>query len=343
MTAVADLHAAANAVDSRRSRSRQRKLGPSAVGGCRRKAAFIAAGTPATDDGGSKMAAILGTWIHKGALDALRREYGALIEVAVENEMLKGSLDALYLDALTVEDVKTMGRFAFEWREQAGVALAHLYQVHLYAYLLRTGAIPRRTRTRLRRAGWAEDTVQVEQVVVRYVNRDTGDEWVHVQPYDPKITSDALEWLAGLYESVASVGPELVERGEDGPGLSVICDSCRWLTACWGPQRVDGAMRQAVLVRDDRDVEQALIEYDQARAVEKEAKAVKDLARAKLTASDPGRYGELVLGWSGGGGKRAVDMDAVRALFADAGLEVPEKHTATRPSISVTKPKQAKP
>jgi hypothetical protein len=286
------------------------------------------------------MKAILGTWIHKGALDVLKREYDALIELAVESDMLKGSVDAVYLDSATVEDVKTMGLFAFQWREQAGPAQEHLFQVHLYAWMLREGYIPAKTRRKLNRRGWISDRVPIEQVVLRYVCRDNGEEFVHAQDYDPKITARALEWIAEVYEAVNSIGPEFVERDQDGPGLSIICDGCRWLTACWGPERADGAMRQAALVRDDADVAQALLEYDQARAIEKEAKAAKEVARAKLTASAPGVYGGLQLGWTGGGGvTRSVDMDAVRRLFAEAGLDVPEKTSPKSPSISVTKAK----
>jgi hypothetical protein len=203
--------------------------------------------------------------------------------------------------------------------------------------------LPRRTRRRLERAGWTKPNVPIEQVVVRYINRDNGEEIIHAQEYDPKITGKALEWIAQVYEDTAELGPEFVERDEDGPGLSVICDGCRWLTACWGPERPDGAMRQAILVRNDDDVAEALREYDHARAVAKEADAAKQLARAKVTASEPGQYGDLVLGWSGGGDKRSVDMEAVRKLFADAGLNIPEKMSSARPSIGVTKPKPPKP
>jgi hypothetical protein len=337
---LTDLAGAAHRVDARRARSKQKKLGPSAVGGCRRKAAYSISDIAPTDDGGSKMKAILGTWIHKGALDALKREYGALIEVQLQSDMLKGSADAVYLESLTVEDVKTTGLFAYEWRLQVGVELAHLWQVHLYAWLLREGYIPAKTRRRLARGGYINDRVPIEQVVVRYLCRDNGEEWAHVQDYDPKITAQALEWLANVYADTAELGPEFVDRDEDGPGLSMICDGCRWLTACWGPQRADGHSRQANLIRDDEDVQAALVEYDRARAVAKEADAAKKLAREKLDASDEGQYGDLVLGWSGGGTKRAVDMEAVRALFASAGLEVPEKSTRVRPSIGV---KLAKP
>jgi hypothetical protein len=352
---VTDLAAAAHRVDSRRARSRQRKMGPSSVGGCRRRAAYLIADVKPTDPPGNKMKAILGTWVHKGALDVLKREFGALIEVAVEDEMLRGSADALYLPTVrdgqlliggTVEDVKTMGLFAFEWRQQAGVAREHLFQAHLYAWLLREGKLPKRTLRRLRQAGWTSDTVPIEQVVIRYICRDNGDEWVHAQDYDPKVTAAALEWIAEVCDTTAELGPEFVDRDEDGPGLSVICDGCRWLTACWGPERDDGAlgehtMRQASLVRDDADVAEALRDYDRARALEKEAKEAKALARAKLTDSEAGQYGDLMLTWSGGGAKRVVDMDAVRALYLEAGLELPYKRITAAPSIGVKLPPRA--
>jgi hypothetical protein len=269
------------------------------------------------------MAAILGTWIHKGALDVLKREFGALIEVAVEDDLLRGSADAVYLDALTVEDVKTVGRFMFDVIEQAGARRAHVWQVLLYAYLLRIGAIPPKTLRRLRRAGWEADSVPIEQVVIRYVCRDTGREFIDARDYDPKQVGEALEWIAEVCDTTASLGPEFVDRGEDGPELSVICDGCRWLTACWGPERADGGMRQANLVHDDADVAAALVEYDRAREIAKEADAAKQLARAKVSGSEA--------------------MDAVRDLYRQAGLEVPTKRSYARPSIAVKQPPKPKP
>lgn len=347
MTAT-DLAAAAHAVDKRRSRSRQRKMGPSSIGDCRRKAAYMVAGTPPTDEGGTKMAAILGTWIHKGALEALRREYGAVIEFPVENDVIKGSLDAMYLDARSLEDVKTVGRFVFEWRQQVGAAVEHLFQTHIYAWLLREGFIPKRGIARLRRLGYEGDRVPIETIVIRYVNRDNGEEFIHSQDYDPAITAKALEWLAGVHEVVfeSELGPDGAQRDHDGPGLSVICDSCRWLTACWGPQPEvpwnQWATRQAAqLIRDDSDVEAALQEYDQARAVIKEAEGLRDLAKAKLTASTPAQYGELVLGWSKESSRSGPDMEKIGELFAAAGLEVPVKQGKPFRTISVKRAKPA--
>jgi hypothetical protein len=86
---VHDLAAAVSRVQARTTRSRQTALGASELGTCRRRTAYRLAGTPETNPSGG-MTAALGTWIHKGALDVLRREYGALIEVRLASPLIRG-------------------------------------------------------------------------------------------------------------------------------------------------------------------------------------------------------------------------------------------------------------
>ncbi|MGW1890110.1 hypothetical protein ACWCP6_07535 [Streptomyces sp. NPDC002004] len=74
---VPDLWKGAHRDDRARPRSRQRLLGPSSVGLCRRRAAHEVHGTWPTDLADNMHAAILGTWLHEGILRVLREQYGA--------------------------------------------------------------------------------------------------------------------------------------------------------------------------------------------------------------------------------------------------------------------------
>jgi hypothetical protein len=182
---VHDLAAAVGRVQARSTRSRQRALGASELGTCRRRTAYRLAGTAETNPGGS-MAAALGTWIHKGALDVLRREYGALIEVRLASPLIRGKLDALYPDDAVVEDVKTKGRYVYAQTVDTGPRIGELFQITVYAWLLREGHITDRRR------GYPTGPVPVDTVRLCYLDRDTGASHVWETAYDPAVTAEAL-------------------------------------------------------------------------------------------------------------------------------------------------------
>lgn len=341
------LAAAARAVDARSTRSKQRKVGASEIGVCRRRAGYSHHGTPISDpENVSGVAAINGTWIHKGALDTMRRQWGTLIETRVENDILRGHVDGIDLpndwrkkaglplldpwiapSVIEVDDLKTKrdGRLV-SYVRNTGPKRSELFQAHLYAGMLRRGEV-----SKIKRFAFLADLgpLPVEIIRLRYWSRageqdDEAQEFPYEQPYDPDIEAEAWEWVQQV---AASPSPEALPRDQDGPGLSTVCDYCPFVTACWGDA---GDRRpQSLLIVSDRDLARQLAEYDEARAIEREAKARKDKARAILDATDPAIYtdGETVafkLGWTGGHtGDPKPDLDAMVALFEEAGIQVP--------------------
>lgn len=339
------LAAAARAVDGRSTRSRQRKVGASEIGVCRRRAGYSHHGTPVSDpDNLSGVAAINGTWIHKGALDTMRRQWGTLIETRLENDVLRGHADGIDLpndwriraglephplapDVVAVDDLKTKrdGRQVAHVRN-VGPKRSELFQGHLYAGMIRRGEWSKIQRfAHLAALG----PVPVEIVRLRYWSRageqdDEAQEYPYEQPFDQDIEDEALEWVDQVARSAT---PEELPRDQDGPGLSTACDHCPFLGECWGEA---GERRpQSLLIVTDADLAEQLAEYDRARDLEREASARKDRARAILDATEPAIYtdgAELAfkLAWSGGKtGDPKPDVDAMLALFRDAGLEVP--------------------
>jgi hypothetical protein len=123
---VHDLAAAVSRVQARTTRSRQTALGASELGTCRRRTAYRLARTPETNTSGG-MAAALGTWIHKGALDVLRREYGAWIEVRLTSPLIRGHADAVYPEGV-VEDLKTRGRYVYAQTVDTGPRIGELLE-----------------------------------------------------------------------------------------------------------------------------------------------------------------------------------------------------------------------
>jgi len=290
-------------------------------------------GTRPTDDPGDKRMAILGTWIHAGYLGVMRREYGGVTEIRLATDRLQSSADVYYPSEFIVEDGKTVG-WSLDRMRIYGPRVPQLFQVHIYGDLLRRGLFGPSER---RLAG----PQPVTDVRVRFICRADGDEHIDQRPYDPEITALAWAWLDSV---LATEKPEDAPRDLPGPGLSTICDSCPFRSKCWPEQA--GKAPQSVLVRDDADVQTALEEYERARLAEAEAKAAKALARAKLDASEPGVYGHLSLGWSGGkpGGEPGTepDVDEMVALMEAAGLPVPKRaKRAKAPSIVVKRAPQA--
>lgn len=87
--------------DSQRDRSKQVEIGPSSLGGCRRRVYHELIETPQTNQT-EKLAAILGTFIHSGIESVMEREdpFGDnyLREIEVSYGGIKGHVD-LYIRA----------------------------------------------------------------------------------------------------------------------------------------------------------------------------------------------------------------------------------------------------
>ncbi|MFI2258963.1 PD-(D/E)XK nuclease family protein [Streptomyces tubercidicus] len=345
MTLIAErpvsLWPAAHEADAQRPRSLQTKMGASDTV-CARRAGYLLHGRKPTD-GGEKRKAILGTWLHEGMLAAARQKFGWIVERCVEDESIRGHIDAVQLDSATasklpkrlrpslpaeettVEDVKTKSPYQWDNILRYGASEAEIRQVLLYADLLRSnGFADIEGQRQLARLG----SVNVGRMRFRFVNRDTGDEHVQEMAYSAERARGARWWVQQVRSAET---PEELPRTFQGPGLSAVCDHCPFKTACWGPA-VAGRRPQSILIHDDQDREQALDEYVEISAQMKPLKDRHKVLRAMLDGSEPGVYGDNVLSWSGGNASRSDDVDAMVALYERAGLEVP-----TAPDVAAMK------
>jgi hypothetical protein len=345
---------AAKLIDARSSRSTQRKVGASDIGVCRRRAGYVHHRTEVSNpENLTGLPAVVGTWIHKGALSTMQRLWGTVIETRVEDDLLRGHVDGLDLpndlrvkaglpenewapDVVEVDDLKTKrDARAVDYVRNRGPKRSELFQVHLYSDLIRRGKIkPIQRQARLAELG----PLEVETVRLRYFprtgeEREASAEFVHTQPFDPDIAAEAWSWVEQVSRSTR---PEDLPRDEDGPGLSVACDHCPFRRECWGEE--DGAAPQSQLIVTDADLARVLRAYDVARTDERDAKHRKDVARATLDATAPAIYVNpqddtaYRLGWSGGNVRDPeIDYEALlerfrqmQALYREADLEVPE-------------------
>lgn len=241
--------------DRTRPRSRQRELGWSEVGGCKRRAGYRLAGTEPSNAGGS-VQAVLGTAIHDAVQQRLNETAapGDLVEYEVVFANVVGHLDRYEAHDETLVDVKTTTDRWLQHIEVHGPDRDHLWQVNGYAAaLIRKG-------------------IKVRRWVIDYIARDTGRLHRCDGVPDPHQVKAALAWLA----EVRDADLEMLSRqyAPDGP----FCRHCPFLDICW-----EGAVpdrdRRSVLFVENPDLQEWARKLWQAK--EDEADAQDRIAEAK--------------------------------------------------------------
>lgn len=179
--------------ENSRPRSTQVQIGPSELGGCRRKVWYRLNNQPETNENEMKLAAIMGTAIHGAIENALANNKEVVIEQTVEHNGMKAHVD-LYIpstgDVVDWKTVKLKNLSYFPSQQQR-------WQVHTYGYLIEQSG-----------------TGKVQTVSLVAIPRD-GDERdvvVHSEPYDESIALEALAWLEQVRASTEAPAPERDEN-----------------------------------------------------------------------------------------------------------------------------------
>ena len=179
--------------DASRDRSTQTEVGPSEIGGCRRKVWYRLNAQPHTNDNQSKLAAIMGTAIHAaiedaiGAIDPEGKEY--LVETEVSYGDMKAHVDLFVPSTGAVIDWKTSkvkNLSYFPSQQQR-------WQVQVYGYLISKSGLGK---------------VQTVNLVAIPRDGDERDILVHSEPYDEAIALEALNWLSAIKQSDTAPAPE---------------------------------------------------------------------------------------------------------------------------------------
>jgi hypothetical protein len=179
------------AFDSQRDRSQQVEVGPSAIGGCRRQVYHILKESPKVNSDTESLASILGTFIHAGIAEAIKREdpFGDnfIIEQEVTFGNLKGHVDLFIKDLGMVVDWKTTKKTSLRYFPK----LQQRMQVQVYGYLL------------------AQNGHDVKNVALVAIPRDgiMTEIRAHVEAYDEALALEGLAWLNDLRALVALNGP----------------------------------------------------------------------------------------------------------------------------------------
>ena len=185
------------AYDNSRDRSTQVEIGPSQIGGCRRQVYHQLVGTPETNLNTEALAAILGTFIHAGIAEAIKREDPFGDNFLIEQEFaagdLKGHVDLYIKDQKTIVDWKTTKLKSLRYFPSAQQRM----QVQIYGWLL------------------SANGYEVENVALVAVPRDGEMAQIktHVEIYDPEIAKQGLAWLADVKAlALSSESPPAPEK-----------------------------------------------------------------------------------------------------------------------------------
>lgn len=167
--------------DQSRSRSVQVEVGPSSLGGCKRRVWHDLKQTPKLNPT-ETLSALLGTFIHAGMEEVMRRidpfDDNLLIEVELNHPEIKGHCDLFIKDLGLVVDFKSKTksnmRYLGKGQEQ--------WQIQTYGWLLK-------------QAGH-----EVKNVALVGIPRDgkMSDIVVWQDRYKPEVALEALEWLRNL-------------------------------------------------------------------------------------------------------------------------------------------------
>ena len=181
--------------DNQRDRSKQVDVGPSSIGDCRRRVFMNITNAPKVNETDS-LAAIMGTFIHSGIAEAIKREdpFGDnfMIEQEFAIEGLRGHIDLYIKDKKQVVDFKTTKVKSLRYFPSDQQRM----QVQVYGYLLE------------------QNNYSVEKVTLVAIARDGTSQDVreHTEPYDQKMALDGLAWLAQVREAAVNNAPPDPEK-----------------------------------------------------------------------------------------------------------------------------------
>jgi CRISPR/Cas system-associated exonuclease Cas4 (RecB family) len=293
-----------HAKDASRDRSTQTQVGPSEIGGCRRKVWYRLNAQPHTNENQSKLAAIMGTAIHSAIEEAIQhldpegKDY--LVEAAVEHGDMKAHIDLFIPSTGAVIDWKTSKVKNLSYFPST----QQRWQVQLYGYLL------------------SKNGHEVKTVNLVAIARD-GDEKnvkVHTEDYSEDVALTALAWLEGVKAST-----ELPEPEKD----SNFCKSyCQYYDES-GVMGCTGLKKERIVLSDvvieDEEVDKNALHFLQLDAQIKELEATKDSLKASFEGTTGVTASGIEISWTKVKGRETVDKEMVKKLIGHIPVSVGEE------------------
>jgi CRISPR/Cas system-associated exonuclease Cas4 (RecB family) len=280
--------------DASRSRSTQKQVGPSEIGGCRRKVWYRLQGQPETNENQSKLAAIMGTAIHAAIEEAIQHIDPESKEYLVETEVAYGDMKA-HIDLF----VPSTGA-VIDWKTSKVKNLSYFpskqqrWQVQVYGYLLSKN-------------GYEVKTVNLVAIARDGAEKDVK---VHTEAYDEAIALEAFEWLNQVKASDALPAPEKDE--------SFCKDYCQYFDpteemGCGGLKK-DRIVLSEILIEDEQ-IDKNALHYIQLDAKIKELEKEKDSLKASLEGTTGTTSSGVEISWTTVKGRETVDSKEVEKLL----------------------------
>ena len=280
--------------DASRDRSMQTEVGPSEIGGCKRKVWYRLNAQPHTNDNQSKLAAIMGTAIHAaiedaiGAIDPEGKEY--LVETEVAYGDMKAHVDLFVPSTGAVIDWKTSkikNLSYFPSKQQR-------WQVQVYGYLLSKN-------------GYEVNTVNLVAIARDGAEKDVK---VHTEPYDEAIALEAFDWLAAVKASTTLPEPEKDQ--------SFCKDYCQYYDAteemgCGGLKKERIVLSEVVI--EDEEVDKHALHYLQLDGKIKELEKERDSLKESLVGATGTTASGIEISWTTVKGRETVDSKEVEKLL----------------------------
>jgi CRISPR/Cas system-associated exonuclease Cas4 (RecB family) len=281
--------------DANKSRSKQTQVGPSEIGGCRRKVWYRLNDQPETNFQLKKLAAIMGTAIHSEiekaieAVDPNGEKYW--VETEVEFNGIKAHIDLFIPETGSVVDWKTVKVKNLSYFPSA----QQRWQVQVYGYLLEQSG-----------------KAKVKDVNLVAIARD-GDEdnvRIHTEPYDEDIALEALEWLTEVKRMEIAPEPE-----KD----SNFCKSyCQYydesgVMGCTGLKKERIVLSEVVI--EDEEVDKNALHFLQLDAKIKELESEKDSLKTSFEGTTGVTASGIEISWTKVKGRESVDKDKVKELI----------------------------
>ena len=297
---------ALRAGDAKRSRSTQVQIGPSEVGGCRRKVWYRLNDQPETNDNELKLAAIMGTAIHAEIEKALADNPDVLIETLVEHNGMKAHIDCYVPATGDVIDWKTSkvrNLLYFPTTQQR-------WQVQTYGYLL------------------AKNGHDVKRVSLVAIARD-GDERdikVHTEDYDETVALQALNWLEAIKSS-----PEAPDPERDSSYCKFYCKfyDASGEMGCVGIKKEHTPVTDVVI--DDADIDKNALLYLQLAGQIKELEKHQDSLKASFEGLLGTTHSGIEVSWTTVRGRESIDSEEVEKLIGF----VPKKFGSESQRLSI--------
>ena len=281
--------------DANKSRSKQTQVGPSEIGGCRRKVWYRLNDQPETNFQLKKLAAIMGTAIHSEieksieAVDPKGEKYW--VETEVEYDGIKAHIDLFIPETGSVVDWKTVKVKNLSYFPSA----QQRWQVQVYGYLLE-------------KSGKAK--VKDVNLVAIARDGDESDVRIHTEPYDEVAALEALQWLANVKVLTEAPAPEKDES---------FCKSyCQYYDAsgemgCVGIKKERIVLSEVVI--EDAELDTHALKYLQLDEKIKELEKEKDSLKTSFEGATGTTASGIQISWTTVKGRETVDAEQVEKLL----------------------------